>query len=65
MSDDVVPLSYAELQKLDDGIYISEVRRIQAGAVNRTKETADKSWKIAAAVAALVLGAGFTDRLRE
>ncbi len=40
------PLSYAELQKLDDGTYISEVRKNQANAVLHVRETADKSWKI-------------------
>lgn len=65
MSSQGDPLTHAELQKLDDGVYISEVRKAQAGAVVRTRETADKSWKIAAAVAAVVLAAGFTDRLGE
>lgn len=59
------PLSRAELQKLDDGVYISEVRKLQAGAVSRKRETADKSWKIAATVAAVVLVAGFTETINQ
>lgn len=54
-----------ELQKLDEGTYIAETRKIQASAVIRTREAADKSWKIAAVVAAMVLAGGFTDLPRH
>jgi hypothetical protein len=59
------PLSYAELQKLDDGTYIAEVRKNQANVNNRTRDLADKAWKIAAGVAVVIVATGFTDRLQS
>ena len=64
-ADPDAPLSYAELQKLDDGTYISEVRKNQANVIARTRDSADKAWKIAAGVAAVIVATGFTDRLQS
>lgn len=59
------PLSRSELQKLDDGVFISEIRKAQAGVVARTRESADRAWKVAATIAAVVLATGFTTSLTD